>query len=127
MTVLQVSALQFLAPFAIAFAQGRLFLTWILLVNTMVSLVVHRPKRSAGRETIDDVDNAAVAAWALANAMVVVEDPWRPNVWFAGVCAAMVGGFAWLRLKLDKRGYRRIVIHVLMHTAGAAGTSVLLA
>ena len=120
MTPLQLAVLQLAVPLAFALKGERPFLSWILLVNILVGLIVHRPVRSEHRELIDDVYRATLALWAVGVALSISD----------ARIGQMVGGIAVILAGLQlarTRGCKSPVVCWIAYTAAAAATIVVVA
>lgn len=125
-SVLQLSCLLFLVPAGAAVANQRLCIGIVLALNTAVSWAVHSPRRGAGRDNLDVLDNSLVAVWVAVNLYLLISgvSVWQTVTSIA--CALACVALQWLRLQWPPYSHPRLRRHVAMHLMGAGGTCILL-
>lgn len=100
---LQLSSILFIIPGMVALFNLYFFLGFILIINSCISIIVHRPSRLEKREKIDDVDNLFVGLWAFMNLLIIIYHPFETNMYFAIVCSIITVGLAIIRHNYKKK------------------------
>ena len=137
LTPMRVGAVSFIAPLWLSLTAQRPLGSSVLFLVLCTTLATHRPRDAWRQGLREDVDLLAILLWFLYNAFLTV----RIIVYFATegfmvqelvlllgaiIFAGGTAFFDWLRCKYVYRSAKRDLCHVLMHTSGAVGTTMLL-
>jgi hypothetical protein len=122
--LLQLTALSFAVPTAIAVSSGLWATGTVLALNAVVSFAVHAPGRVA-RTILDTLDNLLVIGWVAVNARLLVRPGPMPLKIGAALCAIGCAMLANVRLQCSLNSRRRIIMHAWMHILGVVGTVLL--
>lgn len=121
---IQIAAFFLLVPCVVAFIKVRLFLTWILLVNLALCVLVNRP--NAHSSVLVDVFSATIAMWCVAVLLVILERPFHPNSYFSIVCAIFAMLCAMLRVRYGGKQSVERVTSFAMLCFGIIATTVII-